>query len=429
MTRGVRFHSHACLSVQGERDVLLTDPWLFGNVFHGSWALRPAPDLEALDLGNVRHVWVSHAHPDHLHVPSLLRIRERRSGPLTIYYQRTADHSVRNALVKQGFEVVELTPHHETPVADDISLTVFPTRGDSAVVIRLGDRIILNQNDCSLARSEVEALRRMFPRIDAWFFQFSLGGYYANADDHAGLESARRHHLGLVAHYYAALQPRIFVPFASFFSYCKQGNAFLNDWSLTPAQLVAAQPDLPTQVLRPGDELIWQDWKKHNEANLAWWEETLREPVVIEPHAAIPDSAVLAAARAFVADMRACGLARFGPGETQLEIRETGRALTLDFRRGRAELLEQGDPQKLVISAPAEELLFFLKSPRGGDIFFGSCFDVLDLCRWRWLRKFRGCRSVAEAARIRIWQLDRRFLGARLRGLRQRLRPDRLPPD
>ncbi|MBA3563362.1 MAG: MBL fold metallo-hydrolase [Gammaproteobacteria bacterium] len=429
MTRKLRFHSHACLSVEGERAVLLTDPWLFGEVFHGSLALRPVPDLETLDLGNGGHIWVSHAHPDHLHVPSLRLIRDRCTGPLTIYYQRTSDRAVRNALVEQGFKVVELTPRRETPVADDVSLTVFPTRGDSAVVIRLGDRIIVNQNDCSLARGEVEALRRMFPRIDAWFFQFSLGGYYANANDHAGLESARRLHLGLVAHCYAALRPRIFVPFASFFSYCKQGDAFLNDWTLTPAQLVAAQPDLPTQVLRPGDELLWQDWEQRNASNVAWWENTLREPVIIKPHAAVPDSAVLAAARALVENMRARVLGRFGPGETQLEIRETGRALALDFRRGRVELLEQGDPQKLVISAPAEELLFFLKSPRGGDIAFGSCFDVLDLFRWRRLRRFRSCRSVAEAARRRIWKLDRQLLGARLRSLRQRLRLDRLLPD
>ena len=422
MTRNVRFNSHACLTVEGARETLLTDPWLFGEVFHGSWALRPKPHLGALDLAEVGHVWISHAHPDHLHVPSLRRIRDHRSGPLTIYYQRTSDRTVRNTLVRQGFEVVELTPRRETPIASDMSLTVFPTRADSAVVIRLGDRVILNQNDCSLAPNEVGALRRMFPRIDAWFFQFSLGGYYANRDDHAGLEAARRLHLGLVAHYYAALRPRIFVPFASFFCYCKEGNAFLNDWSLTPAQAVAALPDLPAQILRPGDELLWRDWEQRNVANLDWWEKTLRAPLVIEPHAAVADSALLAAARTLVEDMRARGLGRFGPARTQLEIRETGRVIALDFHRGRAELLEQADPQELAISAPAEELLFFLKSPHGSNIFYGSCFDVRDVHRWVRLREFRSCRGVATAARSWIWHLDRRFLGARLKSLGRRLR-------
>ncbi|CAN5200260.1 hypothetical protein BH24PSE2_BH24PSE2_08850 [soil metagenome] len=397
MTTSVRFHSHACLGARAGRDVLLTDPWLFGKVFHRTWALRPPPDPAALDLASVRHVWISHAHPDHLHIPSLRRIQERRARrPLTIYYRKTRDHTVRDLLVKGGFEVVELEIGKETPIADRISLTVFPTEEDSAVVIRLGDCVILNQNDCSLSPREIRALRRKFPRIDAWFFQFSLAGYYANRGDEAGLEAARRFHLELVEQYYSALQPRIFVPFASFFYYCKESNAFLNDWAVTPAQLVAALPNLPVQVLRPGDELLWRNWEERNRLNLEWWESLRLEPMIIEPHAAVPERAVLRAADIFAHEMR--GRDWLELGKVQLAIEETGRALALDFRRGSVELLEHDDPGKLVISAPAEELLFFFKSPHGADVQFGSCFEVYDAARWWRLRRLRSARGGRPGA-------------------------------
>ena len=424
MTRNVRFHSHACLTVEGEREVLLTDPWLFGDVFNGSWSLRPAPDIEALRLDRIRHIWLSHEHPDHLHVPSLRLIRERCAGPLTVYYRRTPDGAVRDALAGLGFDVVELVPHQETPVADDISITLFTTREDSALVIRLGERIILNQNDCSLARGEVDTLTRMFPSIDGWFFQFSLGGYCANADDPNGLEAARRYHIRKVARYHAALRPRAFVPFASFFRFSKEGNAFLNEWSVTPAQVVEALPDVPTQVLRPGDAVLWREWQARNEANLAWWTATLRGPARVKPHARVAEGAIVEAARAVARSVRARGVGRYGPGETHLEVQETGHAVAVDLRRGRADLVERADPRRIAITAPGEELLFFFSSPYGDSMFFGSNFRVRDAERWRRLREFMRCRHTASAVRFCIASLDRRLLGARLTGLYRRFGRD-----
>jgi L-ascorbate metabolism protein UlaG (beta-lactamase superfamily) len=43
--REVRLHSHACLALEGETETLLTDPWLFGDVFNGAWSLCAPPDL------------------------------------------------------------------------------------------------------------------------------------------------------------------------------------------------------------------------------------------------------------------------------------------------------------------------------------------------------------------------------------------------
>jgi len=53
-TPQVRFYSHACIAIEGERDTLLTDPWFFGDVFHNSWTLLAPPDIDTIDFNRVR---------------------------------------------------------------------------------------------------------------------------------------------------------------------------------------------------------------------------------------------------------------------------------------------------------------------------------------------------------------------------------------
>jgi len=423
----VRFHAHACLGIESEREILLMDPWLFGTVFNNSWTVCPAPDLETLDFGRVRHIWISHEHPDHLHVPSLQLIRSRVSGPISAYFGCQRRPAVADALRQLGFSVTELVPHRETVMADGVRGTLFPTGEDSALVLRFGDRAILDQNDCSLAPDELAVLRRMFPRLDAWFFQFSLGGYYANPDDRAGLARARTHHLGLVADYFAALRPAIFVPFASFFYFSKDANCFLNDWTVTPAQLVQALPTLPTQILRPGDTLLWEAWADRNATNLEYWRTIERAPRVIAPHPPVEEDTLLAAGRSFLSEVAREGAANRGPGETHLEILESGRALALDCRNARIEIVPRGDPRKLAITAPADELLYFLRSRQGASVFYASCFRVANPRRWLRLRRFRHALSRGTAGersaiiRMHLARLDRAYLGGVIRRWHRRL--------
>jgi hypothetical protein len=424
----LKLHCHACVAVEGPDGILLTDPWLFGDVFNGGWSLRPEPDLEALDLSRVRHVWLSHEHPDHLHVPSLRLIRSRVSGPLTAYYGRRDGSMVRDTLTALGYDVVPLVPYRETALADGVSGTLFTAGDDSTLVLRVGDRIVVNQNDCPLGADDVARLTRMFPRVDAWLFQFSLGGYCANPDDRAGLAAARRRQLDLIARYGAAIRPATFVPFASFFYFSKRANAFLNAWAVTPADVMDALPDLPTQILCPGDALLWEGWRARNPANLLRWRAIQESPMPIKPHAAVEEAALLAAGRSLVAAVAACGAAAHGPGETHLEIDETGRAVAIDCRRGRAGLVARADPRRLAIRAPAEELLYFLGSPHGASLFYSSCFRVVNPRRWNRLRRFRHALTAGTAGRLgpalrtRLDRIDRTYLRGTLRGWYRRLK-------
>ena len=62
------------------RPVLVTDPWLMGTCYFGSWGLdRPLADELALVLAS-EYLWISHGHPDHFHVPSLALLRPEQKS-------------------------------------------------------------------------------------------------------------------------------------------------------------------------------------------------------------------------------------------------------------------------------------------------------------------------------------------------------------
>ena len=53
------------------KPLLVTDPWLKGRVYFGSWAHdRPLTEQQIADCATAApFVWISHGHPDHLHIP------------------------------------------------------------------------------------------------------------------------------------------------------------------------------------------------------------------------------------------------------------------------------------------------------------------------------------------------------------------------
>ncbi|MEE3328853.1 MAG: MBL fold metallo-hydrolase, partial [Myxococcota bacterium] len=155
--------NHACIRVSYGSESLLCDPWFSGRVFNDSWGLLEETDVDTLELDRVRHIWISHEHPDHLHFPTLRALRERLSGEVTVYFRKQKRPHVRNALEGLGFRFVALTAGEVCRVGPDFSITPFESEDDCALVIEAGDRIILNQNDCRLSEADCRKIKKRFP--------------------------------------------------------------------------------------------------------------------------------------------------------------------------------------------------------------------------------------------------------------------------
>ena len=79
MDIGFETIGNATVICYDRKPVLITDPWLEGNPYFGSWVLSheiPEEQMEAAK--QCEYVWVSHGHPDHLSVRSLRLLKDAK---------------------------------------------------------------------------------------------------------------------------------------------------------------------------------------------------------------------------------------------------------------------------------------------------------------------------------------------------------------
>lgn len=392
----IRFHSQACISFDYHDQIILCDPWFDGDVFNRSWSLLKKPNLAHIDFSKLQHIWISHQHPDHLHFATLRKIRELTAPRLpTVYFRERHNKDVVQAISALGFPVVELREHERTHLYDDVWITSFPTGMDCAAVFEIGGECILNQNDCQLDAKQAGVLKKQYPSIDAWFFQFSLAGYYANSDDAQGLQEAKEKHLSLILKYYRAFMPKVYVPFASFIYFCKKGNAYLNDWRVTLSELHQRFPDMPIQVMYDGDEFLRENWKLRNEKNVVSWEQAMNTGLSVKDPISVSESDIEETAQHFFKQIRRFGPAFLRPAAVVLKLGDIHRYCILDFRRcsvrffphlGTAEI----DIRRVSGVLNSEDFLFFLRFPWGADTLnVTASFKVLRPFQWWWMVYFR----------------------------------------
>jgi L-ascorbate metabolism protein UlaG (beta-lactamase superfamily) len=427
----LRFHAHACTSLEADGQVMLADPWFDGEIFNRSWALRVKPDLSRIPFDRVRWVWVSHEHPDHFHLPSLRTIRERVSGPLTLLYRKQENPNVKRAARSLGYDVVELSPGVRTPVWGDVALTSFPFGTDTMVVIEADGRVILNQNDCRADAATIKSVRSRHPHIDAWLFYFSIAGYHGNADERARLAAAHDARLAELTRYFDLVRPRTFVPFASFIVFCREANDYLNEFSVTVDDVLGRCAGLPVLVLWDGDTVLWDGWAARNALNAERWRAAWSIPRMPLPARPVADADLVSAGAAMVAELELYPdrLRMHAPRECHVLLRGRGRAAMLDLRGARFGLLEQAEAQ-VVAELDAEDLLFLLRFPWGADtLYISSCFVVRDAARWNELIAFRhGMYTTHLTSRDRLKMAVKRADRALLGGSLLRWARNRPPP-
>jgi Beta-lactamase superfamily domain len=157
---------HACLAIYrvGELPLLLTDPWLVGSVYWRSWWLQHYPSAEEIDwLARTAHVYVTHEHPDHFHMPSIRRLG---AGP-TYLFPALAERGFLGYLSERGYHAAAAPPLRWLPLGEDVSMLSIPVwNDDSLLLIATPNALIRNLNDAKPLPPVLRALRRVADRID-----------------------------------------------------------------------------------------------------------------------------------------------------------------------------------------------------------------------------------------------------------------------
>ena len=174
---------HAGMLIATRDITILCDPW-FEPAFFGSWFPFPRNDQLTSDITaaieNPSYLYISHIHGDHLdeaflanHVnketPVLLpdfptRELERTLGKLGFRNFIRTQNGIAAPLVNG----VSVAIHIESSISDGPG-------GDSALVVKDGDTIVVNQNDC---RTHDLTALASHGKVDAHFLQFSGAIWY-----------------------------------------------------------------------------------------------------------------------------------------------------------------------------------------------------------------------------------------------------------
>jgi hypothetical protein len=235
MDVGFETIGNATIICHDSRPVLVTDPWVQGSAYFGSWKLShevPPEQLQAVK--DAEYVWFSHGHPDHLNGDSLPLFQGKK-----ILLPDHQGRRILTDLTMQGFHVRLLPDRTWVPLSRRIRVMCVPDYNQDAVLlIEVNGRLVFDQNDAGprgWGRFVQDVIRK-----SKVTYMLSLAGYgdadMLNYFDESGRRlqppGAARPPLGqTVAARADAFGARYFIPFSAMHRYQRSDSAWAGEYS------------------------------------------------------------------------------------------------------------------------------------------------------------------------------------------------------
>jgi L-ascorbate metabolism protein UlaG (beta-lactamase superfamily) len=253
----VTYVCHACMLIEVAGVRILTDPWMHGPCFYGTWYQLPEPVVKIEDLFPLDYIYISHSHPDHLHKPTLTRVP--KDAQLIIPGEEPYQ---RGLLQAQGFtKILEVNHGSTVTLKNGVTLRLYKQSWDSMIIVSDGKSNYLNLTDCRLEHV-IKEIRRDYPVMDVAFLPYLDAMDFPAAFDLSPLGktvSQREVDRRTVAHFVnmaVALNAKTAVPSASHKAFFHPSQWDMNE-RITPLELGEnfhrAAPDRNFLYLSAGD--------------------------------------------------------------------------------------------------------------------------------------------------------------------------------
>jgi len=214
--------------------VLVTDPWIKGSAYFGSWGLsHKIPDEQFEAATHARFVWFSHGHPDHLNHESLPLFRGREILLPNHYGGR-----IFRDLVQQGFQVRVLEDRKWYQLSDRVRvLCIADDIQDAILLVDLDGKLLININDCSpggwmrFVRRTARRYRVSFLLALCCYGDADMINFFDESGKRILPAAARKNPLGVqIAQATEALEAKFFVPFSSFHRYQREDSVWAREY-------------------------------------------------------------------------------------------------------------------------------------------------------------------------------------------------------
>jgi hypothetical protein len=367
--------NHACITIAASGIKLLIDPWLIGECFESGWGLKYY-NRSALDAcRDCTHLWISHFHSDHFHVPTLREIFTINPG-LVVIGNRSFNFRLDRAIARVGFQnIVPFDERKMLQLNDRFRITRFPTTGiDNMLLIQTSEGTILNFNDCNIPERTRRALAEQIGPVDFFLSNFNHAGKMIEHPV-ADPETIRQRQKEIYLANQASFRAQFLLPFASYHYYRASESLVQNDSLLGLDDLQALDKRLI--LLRIGDRLQFD-----REANLCTVQRSTdevgeSEQTIIHRERSYTLEELQHAATAYSKKIRRrfFGLSRLVPG-LNIWVTDLNMAVAFHLHR-RLKALPEGGPRHII--AHSESLIKWWGKMYGTDSFVvGAHFDIGD---------------------------------------------------
>jgi hypothetical protein len=235
MDIGFETIGNATLICHDRAPVLITDPWIGGSAYFGSWTFsHEIPEEQMQAIRQAPYVWVSHGHPDHLNRDSLPFLREK-----TILLPDHVGGRIAADLKDEGYRPHVMRDRTWYSLSDRIRvLSIADCYQDGILLIDINGRLLVNLNDTS-DRGWGDFVRREIRQYKTSFL-LRLSGFgdadMINVFDHGGNRipppAAKRHPVGKQIAFQLQMFPtRYFIPFSSMHRYQRADSVWAEEYT------------------------------------------------------------------------------------------------------------------------------------------------------------------------------------------------------
>ncbi len=230
----IRFLAHACVEIAVEGITIVSDPWLVGPCFTTGWWHDAIPAADALEITNgADAIYLSHNHPDHLHLETLKRVD--RNKPLIIpdFKSRSVEKIVR----AMGFTELHILSFGTLFEIEDtkILVSILPSgdfRDDSGLFVSHGDFSALLTVDANRLNQYILPER---PSVLLSSFASGATGYplcfemYSDEQKASMLARNCRTAMGSTEKYILSTEPSVFMPYAGYFTEAAPRDRYIKE--------------------------------------------------------------------------------------------------------------------------------------------------------------------------------------------------------
>lgn len=367
----IQLINHASFIIESGEVILLNDPWFFGACFAGGWGLRyHNPDSFEM-AKRCTHLWISHFHGDHFHVPTLKKLLEVNPD-IVVIGNHSFNFQLDEAAQKLGFKhVISFQERQPLKLGPDFVITRYPTTGiDNMLYMEVAGKTLLNFNDCNLPERAIKGLKKKIGRIDVLLNNYNHAGKLLEFP----LPTPEEIRQGLIENFVETsnlFEPQYILPFASHHYYRAPESQDLNDSMLTNEDLVPL--DARVLPLSVGEELVFDQQLQYSKQRINTI--TYNELDIVERPPSKTFEELQVVAQAYAKRMRKAFLyLTFWIPDLILEIKDLGIIAKFSLKHGLQVVNNNNDYH---ITTASQPLYNWFNKIYGIDSFWvGAHFDI-----------------------------------------------------